>query len=120
MFHSGELAEENLRGANAQYGAPSWNGYYFYRHGEARLENHAACPRTAAALQALPLARIPGHAPELGWIRPREGLLVMFPSYLYHRTVPFQVASAAAGGCPLFAGKQVAGKGWCSAYAKKG
>ena len=26
----------------------------------------------------------------------------------------------AAGGCPLFAGKQVAGKGWCSAYAKKG
>jgi hypothetical protein len=23
-------------------------------------------------------------------------------------------------GCPLFAGKQVAGNGWCSAYAKKG
>jgi hypothetical protein len=29
-------------------------------------------------------------------------------------------ASDAAAGCPLFAGKQVAGKGWCSAYAKKG
>ena len=28
-------------------------------------------------------------------------------------------AGDAAGGCPLFAGKQVAGKGWCSAYAKK-
>lgn len=28
-------------------------------------------------------------------------------------------ASAAAAGCPLFAGKQVAGKGWCSAYVKK-
>jgi len=26
----------------------------------------------------------------------------------------------AAGACPLFAGKQVAGKGWCSAWAKKG
>ena len=24
------------------------------------------------------------------------------------------------GGCPLFAGKQVAGKGWCNAWAKKG
>lgn len=24
------------------------------------------------------------------------------------------------GACPLFAGKQVAGKGWCSAWAKKG
>jgi hypothetical protein len=23
------------------------------------------------------------------------------------------------GGCPLFAGKQVAGKGWCTAWAKK-
>ena len=28
-------------------------------------------------------------------------------------------ASDAWGGCPLFAGKQVAGKGWCSAWAKK-
>jgi hypothetical protein len=24
------------------------------------------------------------------------------------------------GGCPLFASKQVAGKGWCNAWAKKG
>jgi len=29
-------------------------------------------------------------------------------------------ASDAWGACPLFAGKQVAGKGWCSAWAKKG
>lgn len=29
-------------------------------------------------------------------------------------------ASDAWGGCPIFAGKQVAGKGWCSAWAKKG
>jgi len=28
-------------------------------------------------------------------------------------------ASDASGGCPLFAGKKVATKGWCSAYAKK-
>ncbi len=26
----------------------------------------------------------------------------------------------AAGACPLFAGQQVAAKGWCSAWAKKG
>jgi len=62
VFHSGELAAENLRGAQ---GAPDWNGYYFFRHGEARRENHAACPQTSAALAALPLARIPGHAPEV-------------------------------------------------------
>ena len=29
-------------------------------------------------------------------------------------------ATDAAAGCPLFAGKQVHGNGWCSAYAKKG
>jgi hypothetical protein len=29
-------------------------------------------------------------------------------------------ATDANAGCPLFAGKVVAGKGWCSAYAKKG
>jgi hypothetical protein len=28
-------------------------------------------------------------------------------------------AGSAAGGCPLFGTKQVAGKGWCSAWAKK-
>ena len=28
-------------------------------------------------------------------------------------------ATDAWGGCPLFAGKQVAGPGWCSAWAKK-
>ena len=28
-------------------------------------------------------------------------------------------ASDAAAGCPIFPGKQVAGKGWCSAWAKK-
>ena len=32
----------------------------------------------------------------------------------------FQAASgAAADACPLFAGKQVAAKGWCTAWAKK-
>jgi High potential iron-sulfur protein len=31
----------------------------------------------------------------------------------------YQGGAAATGGCPLFAGKQVSSKGWCSAYAKK-
>lgn len=43
---------------------PSWNGYYFYRHGERREANHAACPRTSAALDRLPLSRVPAHGPE--------------------------------------------------------
>ena len=31
----------------------------------------------------------------------------------------YQGGAAAQGGCPLFAGKDVANKGWCSAWAKK-
>lgn len=62
VFHSRDLAVENLRGTDRP---PDWNGYYFFRHGEVRSANHTACPRTAAALAALPLARIPGHAPEV-------------------------------------------------------
>ena len=29
-------------------------------------------------------------------------------------------AGAPAGGCPLFAGKQVSAKAWCNSWAKKG
>jgi anaerobic selenocysteine-containing dehydrogenase len=31
----------------------------------------------------------------------------------------YQGAAAPWGGCPIFAGKQVAAKGWCSAWVKK-
>ena len=62
VFHTGELEQANLRGLDEP---PSWNGYYFYRHGERRAENCAACPITAAALDALPLARVHGHGPEV-------------------------------------------------------
>lgn len=31
----------------------------------------------------------------------------------------YQGGAAANGACPLFAGKQVSSKGWCSAYNKK-
>jgi aspartate beta-hydroxylase len=62
VFGSEALESENLRG----YGAtPSWNGYYFYRHGERREDNCAACPATAAALDAIALIRIREHGPEV-------------------------------------------------------
>jgi len=47
-----------------------------------------------------------------------------YPKYaagqVCHNCALFQgKATDAAGGCPLFGAKQVAGKGWCSAWAKK-
>ena len=62
VFVSDEAERRGLAGAA---GAPSWNGFYFWRHGKRRDENHALCPRTSAALEALPLVRIRGNAPEV-------------------------------------------------------
>lgn len=62
VFTSEELEQQNLRG-NGQ--APSWTGYYFYRHGERRQPNHVACPATSAALDRLPLSHVAGHGPEV-------------------------------------------------------
>jgi aspartate beta-hydroxylase len=61
VFTSDALEQENLMGGDI---APTWNGYYFYRHGERRDDNCSRCPATIAALDLLPLARIRDHAPE--------------------------------------------------------
>jgi aspartate beta-hydroxylase len=60
VFGSVELEKQNLRGTE-----PSWNGYYFYRHGVRREDNCSACPRTAAALDSVPLSRVREHGPEV-------------------------------------------------------
>ncbi|HJS22561.1 MAG TPA: aspartyl/asparaginyl beta-hydroxylase domain-containing protein [Steroidobacteraceae bacterium] len=62
VFTSDELEQQNLRGLAEP---PSWTGYYFYRHGERREGNCSSCPQTVRALEALPLARVPAHAPEV-------------------------------------------------------
>jgi tetratricopeptide (TPR) repeat protein len=63
VFTSDALEQENLRGGLDI--PPSWNGYYFYRHGIRREDNCTACPITANALDQLPLCRVPGHGPEV-------------------------------------------------------
>ena len=62
VFLSDEVERVNLRGEHA---SPGWNGYYFYRHGQRRDDNFAACPVTAVAIDALPLSRVSGHGPEV-------------------------------------------------------
>jgi aspartate beta-hydroxylase len=57
--------EAERRGLASRAGAPSWNGFYFWRHGQRRDANHALCPRTSAVLESLPLVRIRGNAPEV-------------------------------------------------------
>jgi aspartate beta-hydroxylase len=62
VFGSTALEADHLRGLKQ---SPTWNGYYFYRHGERRNDNCDRCSRTAAALDSLPLCRIHGHGPEV-------------------------------------------------------
>ena len=62
VFDSDAAEVLGLAGHGAK---PTWNGIYFYRHGERRTESHALCPRTSAILESLPLARIREHAPEV-------------------------------------------------------
>lgn len=62
VFTTEAIAKENLRGLQSP---PSWNGYYFYRHGERRADNCAACPVTASTLEFLPLSHVRDHGPEV-------------------------------------------------------
>lgn len=42
-----------------------WSAYHLYRGGERQEEHCRRCPRTAAAVEALPLVESSGHAPEV-------------------------------------------------------
>jgi aspartate beta-hydroxylase len=44
--------------------SPDWNAFFFYRDGERFTDNHARCPVTSKALDALPLNRVAEHSPE--------------------------------------------------------
>lgn len=44
--------------------SPNWNAFFFYRDGERFADNHARCPRTSTALDAVPLNRVADHSPE--------------------------------------------------------
>lgn len=48
----------------SERGDAAWDGFFFYRHGERFDDNCRRCPVTAAALDALPLVRLEGNAPE--------------------------------------------------------
>ncbi|WP_116808326.1 aspartyl/asparaginyl beta-hydroxylase domain-containing protein [Steroidobacter cummioxidans] len=62
VFTTEAIEQQNLRGLQTP---PSWNGYYFYRHGERRADNCAACPVTASMLEILPLSHVRAHGPEV-------------------------------------------------------
>ncbi|HEU0277142.1 MAG TPA: aspartyl/asparaginyl beta-hydroxylase domain-containing protein [Rhodanobacteraceae bacterium] len=45
------------------HGKGAWDAFFFDHHGQPETRNRARCPRTVAALDAVPLMRLAGHAP---------------------------------------------------------
>lgn len=44
---------------------PSWQAFFFYRHGKRYEDNHARCPQTSTLLESIELCRIDAQAPEI-------------------------------------------------------
>ena len=44
--------------------SPRWSGFHLFRHGQRIEENCRRCPNTVAALESIPIMRIPEHSPE--------------------------------------------------------
>jgi aspartate beta-hydroxylase len=68
--------EEELITSSKDY-APSWDAYFFYRHGDRYTENCEKCPHTAELLDSIPLVRIRDHAPETLFSILRPGTHIM-------------------------------------------
>jgi aspartyl/asparaginyl beta-hydroxylase (cupin superfamily) len=51
---------------------PDWSAFYLWKTGQEITENSAKCPRTAAALRALPLCDMPSRGPMalFSWLKP--------------------------------------------------
>lgn len=61
-FKPGQSKAGYLGGTGSQ---PSWDAFFFYRHGKSYLANQERCPLTSAALNRAELCRIDGQAPEI-------------------------------------------------------
>jgi High potential iron-sulfur protein len=89
------------------------------------LGSAALAAAQQASAQLAPLAETDAQAKALGYV----ALGTKTDKTKYPKYAPEQLCSNCAlyqgkaddkmAGCPLFAGKQVAAKGWCSAWVKK-
>ena len=60
--------------------SPSWEAFFFYRHGSRFDANHARCPATSALLESIELCRIDSDAPEICYSVLRPGTHIL-PHY---------------------------------------
>lgn len=66
---------ERERGQLVAGGA--WDAYFFYKDGHRHDAHHAACPKTSAVLDALPLDHVRDHGPEVCYSIMRPGAHIL-------------------------------------------
>lgn len=76
-FKPGQSKVGYLGGAGRN---PSWDAFFFYRHGEQYDTNHARCPKTSAVLRAVERCEVEGQAPEICFSVLQPGTHIM-PHY---------------------------------------
>lgn len=59
-FREGVPVEQYLGGHK-----PSWEAFFFYRHGERYDEHHERCPATSRVLESIELCRVDNESPEI-------------------------------------------------------
>jgi aspartyl/asparaginyl beta-hydroxylase (cupin superfamily) len=57
-------------------GDPSWGAFHLWKNGDLVAENAARCPKTLAALEDVPLCRIPGRTPSVLFSALRPGVRI--------------------------------------------
>lgn len=62
QFAPGQSRDGYLGGAGSK---PSWDAFFFFRHGRRYAENHARCPVTSGLLDSIELCEVAGQAPEV-------------------------------------------------------
>lgn len=62
QFAPGQSRDGYLGGAGSK---PSWDAFFFYRHGKRYDDNHARCPATSKLLDSIELCEVAGQAPEV-------------------------------------------------------
>ena len=73
-FKEGDPVDEVLSGEAER---PTWEAFFFYRHGERFDANHQRCPKTSAVLESIELCRVEDQAPEVLFSILRPGTHIM-------------------------------------------
>ncbi|MFN0184798.1 MAG: aspartyl/asparaginyl beta-hydroxylase domain-containing protein, partial [Aquabacterium sp.] len=95
---------------------PDWSAYYLWRNGEPVAEHVARCPQTMAALEAVPLTRMPGRSPSILFSVLRPGARIPPHSGLVNTRLICHLPLVVPPGCGFRVGNEtrawVEGRAW--------